>query len=151
MLGIALIGTIAAITVAYCSSRFGAGVARNLRRDVFNKVESFSNEEFSKFSTASLITRTTNDITQVQMVSMMMLRIIAFAPIMGIGALIKAISNSPSMTWIVGVVLIFITGVILVAFVIVLPKFKIIQKLIDKLNLTMRENLTEIGRASCRE
>lgn len=142
MLGIALIGTIAAITVAYCSSRFGAGVARNLRRDVFNKVESFSNEEFSKFSTASLITRTTNDITQVQMVSMMMLRIIAFAPIMGIGALIKAISNSPSMTWIVGVVLIFITGVILVAFVIVLPKFKIIQKLIDKLNLTMRENLT---------
>lgn len=141
MLGIALIGTLSAITVAYCSSRFGAGVARNLRKDVFNKVESFSNEEFGKYSTASLITRTTNDITQVQMVSMMMLRIIAFAPIMGIGALIKAITNSPSMTWIVGIVLLFITGVILETFIVVLPKFKIIQKLIDKLNLTMRENL----------
>ena len=142
MLGIALIGTLSAITVAYCSSRFGAGVARNLRKDVFNKVESFSNEEFGKYSTASLITRTTNDITQVQIVSMMMLRIIAFAPIMGIGALIKAITNSPSMTWIVGIVLLFITGVILVTFIVVLPKFKIIQKLIDKLNLTMRENLS---------
>lgn len=142
MLGIALIGTLSAITVAYCSSRFGAGVARNLRKDVFNKVESFSNEEFGKYSTASLITRTTNDITQVQMVSMMMLRIIAFAPIMGIGALIKAITNSPSMTWVVGIVLLFITGVILVTFIVVLPKFKIIQKLIDKLNLTMRENLS---------
>lgn len=142
MLAIALIGTIAAITVAYCSSRFGAGVARDLRKDVFEKVESFSNEEFSKFSTASLITRTTNDVTQVQMVSMMMLRIIAFAPIMGIGALIKAINNSPSMTWIVAIVLIVIFGVIMVAFVVVLPKFKIIQKLVDKLNLTMRENLT---------
>lgn len=142
MLGIALIGTLSAITVAYCSSRFGAGVAKNLRKDVFDKVESFSNEEFSKYSTASLITRTTNDITQVQMVSMMMLRIIAFAPIMGIGALIKAISNSPSMTWIVGVVLIFITGIMLVTVIVVMPKFKIIQKLIDKLNLTMRENLS---------
>lgn len=142
MLGIALIGTLSAITVTYCSSRFGAGVARNLRKDVFNKVESFSNEEFGKYSTASLITRTTNDITQVQIVSMMMLRIIAFAPIMGIGALIKAITNSPSMTWIVGIVLLFITGVILVTFIVVLPKFKIIQKLIDKLNLTMRENLS---------
>lgn len=142
MLGIALIGTLSAITVVYCSSRFGAGVAKNLRKDVFDKVESFSNEEFSKYSTASLITRTTNDITQVQMVSMMMLRIIAFAPIMGIGALIKAISNSPSMTWIVGVVLIFITGIMLVTVIVVMPKFKIIQKLIDKLNLTMRENLS---------
>lgn len=142
MLGIALIGTLSAITVAYCSSRFGAGVAKNLRKDVFDKVESFSDEEFSKYSTASLITRTTNDITQVQMVSMMMLRIIAFAPIMGIGALIKAISNSPSMTWIVGVVLIFITGIMLVTVIVVMPKFKIIQKLIDKLNLTMRENLS---------
>lgn len=142
MLSIALVGTIAAITVAYCSSRFGAGAAKNLRKDVFEKVESFSDEEFSKFSTASLITRTTNDITQVQMVSMMMLRIIAFAPIMGIGALVKAIHNSPSMTWIVVVILIVIFGVIMVAFVIVLPKFKIIQKLVDKLNLTMRENLT---------
>lgn len=142
MLGIALIGTVSAITVAYCSSRFGAGVAKNLRKDVFDKVESFSNEEFSKYSTASLITRTTNDITQIQMVSMMMLRIIAFAPIMGIGALVKAISNSPSMTWIVGIVLVFITGVMLVTVVVVMPKFKIIQKLIDKLNLTMRENLS---------
>lgn len=142
MLGIALIGTIAAITVAYLASRVGAGLARNLRSDVFKKVESFSNEEFNKFSTASLITRTTNDITQVQMVTMMCLRIVCFAPIMGIGALIKAITNSPSMTWIIGVVLIVILGIMMVTFAIVMPKFKIIQTLVDKLNLTMRENLS---------
>ncbi len=142
MLGIALIGTLAAITVAFFSSRVGAGVARALRKDVFKKVESFSNEEFNHFSTASLITRTTNDITQVQMVTMMLLRIVCFAPIMGVGALIKALTNSPSMTWIIGIVLIVIFGVMAIAFAVVMPKFKIIQNLIDKLNLTMRENLS---------
>lgn len=144
MLGIALLGTLAAITVSLLSSRVGAGLARDVRKDVFEKVESFSNGEFNKFSTASLITRTTNDITQVQMVMTMMLRIVCFAPMMGIGALIKAISNSPSMTWIIALVLVVMFCVIGVAFSVVLPKFKVVQKLIDRLNLTMRENLSGV-------
>ena len=142
MLGIALLGSIAAITVSFLASRVGAGLARDVRVDVFNKVESFSNGEFNKFSTASLITRTTNDITQVQMVMTIMLRIVCFAPMMGIGALIKAVSNSPSMTWIIALVLVVMFCVIGLAFTIVLPKFKVVQQLIDRLNLTMRENLS---------
>ena len=108
MLGIALLGTVAAISVAFFATKVGAGVARALRKDVFEKVESFSNEEFNHFSTASLITRTTNDITQVQMVTMMLLRIVCFAPIIGIGALIKVLKESPSMTWIIAVVILVI-------------------------------------------
>ena len=142
MLGIALIGTACAIGCGFFASKVGSGVSRLLRSDVFKKVESFSNEEFNKFSTASLITRTTNDITQVQMVVIMFIRIVCFAPMMGIGALIKAFSNTPSMTWIIGLVLIIIFMVIIVTFIIVMPKFKIVQSLIDKLNLTMRENLS---------
>lgn len=142
MLGIALIGTACAIGCGFLASKVGSGVSRLLRSDVFKKVESFSNEEFNKFSTASLITRTTNDITQVQMVVIMFIRIVCFAPMMGIGALIKAFSNTPSMTWIIGLVLIIIFTVIIVTFIIVMPKFKIVQSLIDKLNLTMRENLS---------
>ena len=142
MLGIALLGTVAAISVAFFATKVGAGVARALRKDVFEKVESFSNEEFNHFSTASLITRTTNDITQVQMVTMMLLRIVCFAPIIGIGALIKVLKESPSMTWIIAVVILVIFGVMAVAFAVVMPKFKIIQNLIDRLNLTMRENLS---------
>ena len=142
MLGIALLGTVAAISVAFFATKVGAGVARALRKDVFEKVESFSNEEFNHFSTASLITRTTNDITQVQMVTMMLLRIVCFAPIIGIGALIKVLKESPSMTWIIAVVILVIFGVMAVAFAVVMPKFKIIQNLIDCLNLTMRENLS---------
>ena len=141
MLGIALLGTVAAISVAFFATKVGAGVARALRKDVFEKVESFSNEEFNHFSTASLITRT-NDITQVQMVTMMLLRIVCFAPIIGIGALIKVLKESPSMTWIIAVVILVIFGVMAVAFAVVMPKFKIIQNLIDCLNLTMRENLS---------
>lgn len=142
MLGIALIGTLAAISVAFFATKVGAGVARALRKDVFEKVESFSNEEFNHFSTASLITRTTNDITQVQNVTMMLLRIVCFAPIIGIGALIKVLTDSSSMAWIIAVVILVIFGVMAVAFAVVMPKFKIIQNLIDRLNLTMRENLS---------
>lgn len=142
MLAIALAGTVCAIVCGYLASRIGSGVSRLLRGDVFKKVESFSNEEFNKFSTASLITRTTNDITQVQMVVIMFIRIVCFAPMMGIGALIKAFQNTPSMTWIIGLVLVVIFVVIGVTFIIVMPKFKIVQSLIDKLNLTMRENLS---------
>lgn len=142
MLGIALAGTVCAIACGFLASKIGAGVSRVLRSDVFKKVESFSNEEFNKFSTASLITRTTNDITQVQMVVIMFIRIVCFAPMMGIGALIKAFNNTPSMTWIIGLVLLVIFCLIGVTFTIVMPKFKIVQSLIDRLNLTMREKLS---------
>lgn len=144
MLGIALLGSVAAMLSAYLSSRVGSGLARDLRRAVFEKVESFSNSEFNKFSTASLITRTTNDITQVQMLMIMMLRIVLFAPMMGIGALVKAITHSTSMTWIIMMILVVILAVLFVLIKVVLPKFKIIQSLIDRLNLTMRENLSGV-------
>ena len=144
MLGIALIGTVAAMCAVYLSSRVGSGLARNLRKAVFEKVESFSNSEFNKFSTASLITRTTNDITQVQMLMIMMLRIVLFAPMMGAGALYKALTHSTSMTWIIFMILLVICIVLVIMIKIVLPKFKVIQSLIDKLNLTMRENLSGV-------
>ena len=144
MLGIALLGSLAAMGSAFLSSRVGAGFARDLRKAVFAKVESFSDSEFNQFSTASLITRTTNDITQVQMLMIMLLRIVLFAPMMGIGALIKAFTHSSSMTWIILMILIVIGVVIIILMKVVLPKFKIIQSLIDRLNLTMRENLTGV-------
>ena len=144
MLGIALIGTVAAMSSAYLSSRVGAGVAKDLRKAVFKKVESFSNTEFNKFSTASLITRTTNDITQVQALMIMLLRIVLFAPMMGIGALVKALTHSTSMTWIIMMILIVISLILVVLIKVVMPKFKIIQSLIDRLNLTMREKLSGV-------
>lgn len=144
MLGIALIGSLAAMLSALFSSRVGAGVARDLRKAVFEKVESFSNAEFNKFSTASLITRTTNDITQVQMLMIMLLRIVLFAPMMGIGALVKALTHSTSMTWIILMILVVISIVLFVLIKVVMPKFKVIQSLIDRLNLTMRENLSGV-------
>ena len=144
MLAIALLGSVAAMISAFLSSRVGADVARDLRKAVFEKVESFSNTEFNKFSTASLITRTTNDITQVQMLMIMLLRIVLFAPMMGVGALYKAITHSTSMTWIILLILLVISGVLFVLIKVVMPKFKIIQSLIDRLNLTMRENLSGV-------
>ena len=144
MLAIALLGSVAAMISAFLSSRVGAGVARDLRKAVFEKVESFSNTEFNKFSTASLITRTTNDITQVQMLMIMLLRIVLFAPMMGVGALYKALTHSTSMTWIILLILLVISGVLFVLIKVVMPKFKIIQSLIDRLNLTMRENLSGV-------
>lgn len=142
MLGIALLGAVAAAIVTLLASRVGAGLARDLRTDIYTKVEGLSNDEFHSFSTASLITRTTNDITQVQNVMTIVLRIVCFAPMMGIGALLKVLSSSPSMTWIIVMVLVVMSCIIGVAFVAVLPKFKVIQKLIDRLNLTMRENVS---------
>ncbi len=144
MLGIAFISMVAAMSSAFISSRVGAGLAKDLRKAVFEKVESFSNAEFNKFSTASLITRTTNDITQVQTLMVMLLRIVLFAPMMGIGALYKAITNSPSMTWIIGMILLVIAGLLIITMIVVMPKFKIVQSLIDRLNLTMRENLSGV-------
>lgn len=142
MLGIALIGSVITILAGLLASRVGAGVARDLRLKLFEKVESFSNTEMDRFSTASLITRSTNDITQIQQVIVLMIRMVAYAPILGIGALLHALDSSPSMTWIIGLVILLIFVILMITMGLAMPKFKIVQKLIDKLNLSMRENLT---------
>lgn len=142
MLGIALLGSVVTILAGLLASRVGAGVARDLRLALFEKVESFSNTEMDRFSTASLITRSTNDITQIQQVIVLMIRMVAYAPILGIGALLHALDSSPSMTWIIGLVVLLILVILLITMSLAMPKFKIVQKLIDKLNLSMRENLT---------
>ena len=120
----------------------GQNIGNEIRKDCFFKIMTFSFLQIDKFQTGSLVTRLTNDITQVQNVTMMLLRIVCFAPIIGIGALIKVLTDSPSMAWIIAVVILVIFGVMAVAFSVVMPKFKIIQNLIDRLNLTMRENLS---------
>ncbi|MHB0876425.1 MAG: ABC transporter ATP-binding protein [Anaerolineae bacterium] len=142
MLGISLVAGTSAVAVGYLSARTAAGVARDLRRGVFTRVESFSSTEFDRFSTASLITRSTNDITQVQMVIIMIMRIVFYAPILGVGGVIRAIGKSSSMWWLVAVAVLTLIGVIMVAFSLALPRFRIIQKLIDRLNLVSRENLS---------
>jgi len=141
MLLISLVGIVAAIIVGYLASKTAAGVARDIRRDLFTRVESFANREFDQFSTSSLITRTTNDITQVQTILVLGIRMIIFAPIMGIGGVIMAINESVSMVWIIALAVILLLGIMLVAFSIALPKFKKVQKLIDGINRVMRENL----------
>ncbi|GKU27627.1 ABC transporter ATP-binding protein [Clostridium folliculivorans] len=142
MLGISLLGALCTVMVGFLGARVAAGVSRNLRGDVFTKVESFSNTEFDKFSTASLITRTTNDITQIQTVLVMMIRMVFYAPIMGVGGVLRALQKSSSMSWIIAVAVIALLGLIMVVFAVALPKFKAIQKLIDRLNLVTRENLS---------
>lgn len=140
MLAIAALGSLCAILGSYLSARVATGASRDLRDDVFKKVESFSSEEFSKFSTASLITRTTNDIQQVQQILTMLLRMVLFAPIMGVTALFK-VMRYPSMLGILGWVVAAIAVLLVSAFMITLPKFKKIQKLVDDLNLVTREQL----------
>lgn len=142
MLLVTLLSAFCTIVVGFLSSRSAAGLARNLRKFVFKKVESFSNAEFDRFSTASLITRTTNDITQIQMVVLMMLRMVFYAPIIGIGGIIRALSKDVSMWWTIALAVGILIALILVVFTIVVPKFKIIQKLTDRLNLVTRENLS---------
>ena len=142
MLLISLISGVATIAVGYLAAKAAAGAARDIRKDVFEKVESFSSTEFNKFSTASLITRSTNDITQVQTVTYMIIRLVFYAPIIGIGGVIRAIDKSPNMWWIIAVAVIVLLGLIFLVFSISLPKFKIIQSLIDRLNLVTRENLS---------
>lgn len=142
MLLVTLGVVISVIIINLLSSRTGAGFARDLRRDVFAKVESFSKAEFENFSTASLITRSTNDITQMQMLVTMMMRMVFFAPIMGIGAIIRAVEKSPSMTWIIGLGVAALLVMIFVMFTVSLPRFRIIQTLVDRLNLVTRESLS---------
>jgi len=141
MLLIALFGGIATVSVSFLSSRISSGVARNLRKDVFDRVESFSLSEFDKFSTASLITRTTNDVTQIQMLLTIGIRMICYAPIMGIGGIFMALKKSSSMGWIIALACILLSCLIITVFIIAMPKFKLIQKLIDRVNLVSRENL----------
>lgn len=141
MLLIALAGGAATVMVGYFAAKISAGVARDLRRAVFRKVESFSNHEFDEFSTASLITRTTNDVTQVQMLLMMGIRMLCYAPILGVGGIVMAVRKSVSMSWIIALACVVLVGIIAVIFSIAIPKFKIVQQLVDRLNLVSRENL----------
>ena len=141
MLAVALGSAAAAVAVGFLAARVAAGVSRNLRKDVFNKVEHFSSAEFNKFSTNTLITRTTNDIQQIQMALVMILRIVIYAPIIGIGAVIKVVNTNVSMTWIIALVVVLILSIMMVAFAFVMPKFKMLQKLMDKLNSVVREIL----------
>ena len=142
MLLISLLGGGLTITVGYMASRTAAGAARDIRKDVFKKVESFSSTEFNRFSTASLITRSTNDITQVQTVIFMIIRMVFYAPIIGIGGIIRAIDKSAEMWWIIALAVAVLLSLVIVVFSISLPKFRIMQSLIDRLNLVTRENLS---------
>lgn len=142
MLLITLLSAVCTVSVGYLSAKIAAGVGRDLRSDIFRKVESFSGAEFDQFPTASLITRSTNDITQLQMVTMFMVRLVFYAPIMGIGGTIRAIGKGSSMWWTIAVAVLVLLGVITVLVSIALPKFRLVQKLIDRLNLVARENLS---------
>lgn len=143
MLGIALVSMVAAITIMFLSSRVAAKLGKNLRDKIFKKVMSFSTKEFREFSTASLITRSTNDIQQIQMLITMLFRVVVYAPIIGIGGLLRVIRTSDtSMAWIIGLAIVAIFIIVITLFVIAMPKFKILQTLIDKLNLVSREILT---------
>lgn len=142
MLGITLLGVLAAVLVGFFASRISSGVAKQMRSDVFRKVESFSNTEFDKFSTASLITRTTNDVTQVQMLISMGLRLMCYAPIMGVGGIIFALQKSVSLSWIIALAVIVLLGLVVVLLNVAMPKFKSLQRLTDRLNLVSRENLS---------
>lgn len=142
MAGLALLGMVASITVAFLASRVGASAGRDLRSGVFHKVVGFSNNEFNHFSTASLITRSTNDIQQIQMLIVMLLRMVLYAPILAIGGVLQVMKTNVSMSWIIGLAVIIIAFVVLLLFLVVMPKFKILQSLVDKLNLVTREILT---------
>lgn len=142
MLALTLLAVAATIAVGYFGSRTASGVARDLRRAIFSKVQDFSSAEMDKFSTASLITRSTNDITQIQMVSNMAMRMLFFAPIIGIGGIIRATSKASSMWWIIALAVGILLAIVLAVFSIALPRFKRIQALVDRLNLVLRENLT---------
>lgn len=144
MLLITLLGATATVIVSFLASRISADFARTIRKAVFSKVESFSNSEMNKFSTASLITRTTNDITQIQTFVMMGVRLFCYAPIMGVGGIVMALNKSVSMSWVIALAVTVLMGLILIILVMAMPKFKIFQSLVDRLNLVAREHLSGI-------
>lgn len=145
MLALAAVGMIVSMIVGFLASKVGASTGRDLRGKVFRKVVEFSNGEFDKFSTASLITRSTNDIQQIQMLTVMILRMVLYAPIMGIGGVFKVFHTNVSMSWIIGLAVVLIAMVVMVLFVVAMPKFKILQNLVDRLNLVTREILTGLS------
>ena len=142
MIGLTLLAAACTITVGFLSARIAAGFARDLRTATFERVESYSGREFDKFSTASLITRSTNDIMQIQMVSMMLIRMVFYAPILGVGGIIRAIGKNSSMWWVIAVAVGALMLLVLFVYKVAVPKFKIIQKLMDRLNLVSRESLS---------
>lgn len=142
MIGIALLGAIASITVGFIASRVAAGVGKNLREAVFEKVARFSSFEMDHFTSASLITRTTNDITQIQNLLVMMVRMVFYAPIIGVGGIIRALDKNAHMSWIIALAVALLLIIIAGIFVVAIPKFKSIQKLVDKLNAVVREQLS---------
>lgn len=144
MVGLALLAMVVAVTVVLLSAKLAARLSRILRDKIFKKVMDFTNSEFDKFSTASLITRSTNDIQQIQMFVTMMFRIVVFAPLMGLGGIYKVLKTNVNMTWTIAIGVVAIMTVILVLFTVAMPKFKVLQKLIDRLNLVSREILTGI-------
>ena len=153
MAAFAAIMLIAACVVGFAASKVGAAVGRDLREKTFSKVVGFSNAEINKFSTASLITRSTNDIQQVQMVAVMLLRMISYAPILGIGGVLKVVGTKTGMAWIIGLAVAVIMAVVLILVSVAMPKFKLMQKLVDRMNLVSREILTGLSviRAFSRE
>ena len=142
MIGITILGVVAAITVGFLASRVGASLGRTLRSKTFEKVMRFSSKEMTEFSTASLITRSTNDIQQIQQMTVMMLRMVFFAPFMAIGGIYKALSTNASMAWIIGVAVLGVVVIVGILFATVMPRFKKLQNLVDRLNLVTREILT---------
>ncbi len=145
MIAMALLMAAATIIVGLIASRIGAGIGRDLRSSVYGRVMKFSNAEMDKFSTASLITRTTNDIQQIQMVIVMMLRMILYAPILGIGGIVKVFNTGAGMEWIIGLAVLIILGIVMILMVVAMPKFKLMQKLVDAVNLVSREILTGLS------
>ena len=142
MLGLALLGMVASITVGFLAARVAASTGRDLRSRVFTKVIGFSNTEFDKFSTASLITRSTNDIQQIQTLTVMLLRIVLYAPVQAIGGIIKVFHTNVDMIWIIGLGVALVFMIVIVLFIVAMPRFKRLQTLVDRLNLVMREILT---------
>ena len=145
MVAMALLMAAATVIVGLIASRIGAGIGRDLRSSVYGRVMKFSNAEMDKFSTASLITRTTNDIQQIQMVIVMMLRMILYAPILGIGGIVKVFNTGAGMEWIIGLAVLIILGIVMILMVVAMPKFKLMQKLVDAVNLVSREILTGLS------
>lgn len=145
MLGIAVLIMLVSIVVGFLSSRLAAYTAKDVRSKIFNKVMGFSNAEINQFSTASLITRCTNDVQQIQMVLTMIFRIVVFAPIMGIGAIFKVLNTTTSMVWVIVLAVLAVLMIIIVLMLVAMPKFKIMQQLVDGLNLVSREILTGLS------
>lgn len=145
MLAVALLMALATVIVGYFASRVGAGIGRDLREKTFENVVRYSNSEMDRFSTASLITRSTNDVQQIQMVTAVFLRMVLYAPIIGIGGIIKVIQTGVGMGWVIGLAVLLILGLVSVLMIVAMPKFKVMQTLVDRLNLVSREILTGLN------